>query len=175
MASSAEREAWALDQLAKSVFFHQKLHEWGMMEVAREIERVKGETLEWDQESLGISQAAWNKVIHRGVKEETAPAVSWRLNRIISHLIEGDDQVDAREFDGWRGMAGGSQAQGSWQNTKGERVALLIGGIVRRRLREKGLVSGSSPDQAAVNYWLTVEEIVEGGAKREDFFRLAGI
>jgi len=34
MTSSSERQAWLLDQLTKSEFFHQKLHEWGMLEVA---------------------------------------------------------------------------------------------------------------------------------------------
>src|SRR3990172_8653604 len=63
-----ERHAWSLDQLAKSEFFHQKLHVWGVLEVAKQIEAIKGETLEWDQSELGISTKAWDKVIHRGIK-----------------------------------------------------------------------------------------------------------
>ena len=54
--------------MAKSEFFHQKLHEYGLLEVAYAIETIKGETLEWDLELLGISSKAWNKVIHRGFK-----------------------------------------------------------------------------------------------------------
>ena len=38
--------------------------------------------------------------------------------------------MKAREFDLWRGMAAGSQAQGSWQNRKGD----LIEEIMRRDL-----------------------------------------
>lgn len=63
-----ELEAWSLDQLTKSEFFHQKLHEWGMLEVAYQVEKVRGETLDWDWDKLGISQKAWDKAIHRGIK-----------------------------------------------------------------------------------------------------------
>jgi hypothetical protein len=168
--ASLEHQAWTLDQLAKSEFFHQKLHEWGMLEVARQIEQVRGETLKWDR--LDISSRAWDKIIHSGIKPVlvfahphilmTVPrAVSYyrmiamvsqksmnrvglsvdkyehqdimpdkkisrmiarHLNKIISHLIETDEQIDAREFDLWRGMAAGSQAQGSWQNAKGSQI-----------------------------------------------------
>jgi hypothetical protein len=184
-----EHQAWTLDQLTKSEFFHQKLHEWGMLEVARQIEQVRGETLKWD--SLAISSKAWDKIVHRGIKPVlvfahpqilmTVPrAVSYyrmiamvsqksmnrvglsvdkyeykdimpdkkisrmiahHLNKIISHLIETDEQIDAREFDLWRGMAAGSQAQGSWQNAKGAQIEVVIKGLLQRRLREKKLIS----------------------------------
>ena len=68
MRSPARTKAWSIDQLAKSEFFHQKLHDWGMMEVAAQIDQLQGETLEWNSEHLGISERAWNKVIHRGIK-----------------------------------------------------------------------------------------------------------
>jgi len=68
MAASTEREAWSLDQLTKSQFFHAKLHEWGMLEIAAQIEAVKGEELSWEWDRLGISERAWGKVIHRGIK-----------------------------------------------------------------------------------------------------------
>jgi hypothetical protein len=192
--ASLEHQAWTLDQLAKSEFFHQKLHEWGMLEVARQIEQVRGETLKWDR--LDISSRAWDKIIHSGIKPVlafahphilmTVPrAVSYyrmiamvsqksmnrvglsvdkyehqdimpdkkisrmiarHLNKIISHLIETDEQIDAREFDLWRGMAAGSQAQGSWQNAKGSQVEVVIKGLLQRRLREKKLISQEAPD-----------------------------
>lgn len=69
--------------------------------------------------------------------KQTARAIAQRLNDIISHLVEADEQIDTREFDLWRGMAAGSQAQGSWQNTKGDRAEVIIKGILRHRLREK--------------------------------------
>lgn len=190
MVSSPEKRAWTLDQVAKSEFFHQKLHEWQLIEVAREIDRIKGEHLAWDKERLGISERAWNKVIHRGIKpviifthpqilqevprslgyyrmlamvsqksmirvglsgkryeEGAVPAsdLAWaiapHLNKIISLLVEADEKIDAREFDLWRGMAAGSQAQGSWQNTKGKRMEIVIKGMIQRRLREKKRVS----------------------------------
>ena len=68
---SGVREVWAVDQLAKSEFFHQKLHEWGMLEVANLIDLVRGEDLVWVVGKLGISEKAWARVIHRGIKPVT--------------------------------------------------------------------------------------------------------
>lgn len=62
------------------------------------------------------------------------------LNKIISILVEQDEEIDAREFDLWRGMAAGSQAQGSWQNAKGDKAEIFVKAFVERRLREKGLI-----------------------------------
>ena len=153
-------QAWTLDQLAKSAFFHRKLHEWKLLEIAVQIEAVRGEGLSW--ENFSISETAWNKVIHRGIKpvmvfanpevlktvngsvgyyrmlamvsqksmkrvgisldsyedgkpmtnHEMAISVANHLNHIISTLIETEEILDPREFDLWRGMAAGSQAQG---------------------------------------------------------------
>lgn len=197
---SDAREAWAVDQLAKSEFFHQKLHEWGMLEVANRIDQVKGEDLTWEVNQLGISPKAWARVIHRGIKpvtvfahpdvlssiprsvayyrmlamvsqksmtrvglatanheisesalaEPTAAVLARHLNRIISNLVEADDTIDPREFDLWRGMAAGSQAQGSWGNTKGDRIEVVIRGILQRRIREGGLAVAESADKSQV-------------------------
>ena len=46
--------------------------------------------------------------------DQIALEIAHHLNRIISVLVEADEEVNAREFDLWRGMAAGSQAQGSW-------------------------------------------------------------
>lgn len=188
--SKASYQAWSFDQLTKSEFFHQKLHEWRLMEVAQLIEQVKGETLSWNLTELGIAQPAWDKVIHRGIKpvivfahpdllcqiprsvgyyrmlamvsqksmnrvrlsvtrfEENdvlpdrgrAEAVAAHLNQSIGSLVQADDIVDAREFDLWRGMAAGSQAQGSWQNAKGSLAELEIKSVLRQYLRDKGFV-----------------------------------
>lgn len=191
-----KKRSWSIDQLAKSEFFHQKLHEWELMEVAKEIDQVKGETLNWNKSDLEISEQAWDKIIHRGIKPiivfahpdilsslsrsmsyyrmlamvsqksmnqvglstvrheaghlpkpEIAETVARHLNKIISKLIEADETIDAREFDLWRGMAAGSQAQGSWQNTKGCKMEVVLQGIIRRRLHEKGLVSEEIDDK----------------------------
>jgi hypothetical protein len=183
-------KAWSLDQLTKSQFFHEKLHSWGLLEVASGIEEIKGEGLDWNLELLGITKQAWEKVIHRGIKpvivfahtevlkhlpgalgyyrmlsmvsqksmirvglpsaryetgrvfpnDEAAEALAVHLNKIISTLIELDEEINAREFDLWRGMAAGAQAQGSWQNTKGSKLEIIIRGLLQRRLREKDLV-----------------------------------
>lgn len=52
--SNQQVEAWLLDQIAKSAFFHRKLHEWKLLEVASLIDQVRGENLNW--ENLNISQ-----------------------------------------------------------------------------------------------------------------------
>jgi len=190
MPSDREKESWTIDQITKSEFFHQKLHEWGLLEIAYELESIKGEEFKWDLNELNISQKAWDKVIHRGIKpvrvfshpevlkgnpkrvsyyrmlamvsqksmskvglpvhdyedgrksfdDDMAVEISKHLNRIISILIEHDEDIDAREFDLWRGMAAGSQAQGSWQNTKGDRAEVVIKELIERRVRERRLV-----------------------------------
>ncbi len=190
MTSDSKLQIWFLDQLSKSEFFHQKLHEWKMLSVGEAVEAFRGETLQWNLPELGISESAWNRVIHRGIRPVTvfahpevlkgipgstgyyrmlsmvsqksmarvsltvnayeagpsvpdsaaAREIACHLNKIISRLIEFDEQVDAREFDLWRGMAAGTQAQGSWQNTKGGRVEALMKGLIRRGLRERGWV-----------------------------------
>ncbi|HUV80498.1 MAG TPA: hypothetical protein VMW40_06730 [Candidatus Bathyarchaeia archaeon] len=68
MPSDEEKESWTIDQITKSEFFHQKLHEWGLLEIAYELEGIKGEVFEWNREELGITDRAWNKAIHRGIK-----------------------------------------------------------------------------------------------------------
>lgn len=65
-----------------------------------------------------------------------------RFQDILAELsvIEHDEEIDEREFDLWRGMAAGSQAQGSWQNTKGDREETVIKEFIGRKAREKRLV-----------------------------------
>ncbi len=187
--NDAHIEAWTLDQLAKSTFFHRKLHEWKLLDIADQIDQVHGEDLIWS--NLNISEQAWNKVIHRGIKpvvvfahpvvlktvsgsagyyrmlamvsqksmkrigigldsyesgrpipdDETANSIAGHLNRIISVLVEADEEIDAREFDLWRGMAAGSQAQGSWQNQKGASAEIAIREVILRRLQEREIIS----------------------------------
>lgn len=198
MAISKQR-SWSIDQLAKSEFFHQKLHEWEVMEVAQRIDQIKGETLNWNKADLEVSNKAWDKVIHRGIKPvivfahpevlmsvsqatsyyrmlamvsqksmgqvglstvryekgqspkiEAAEAIARHLNKIISILVAEDEILDAREFDLWRGMAAGSQAQGSWQNSKGRKMELILQGIIRRRLDESGLASEDADDKPRI-------------------------
>jgi hypothetical protein len=180
------KEAWFTDQLLKSRIFHRKLHEWGLIEIANDIEQIKGETYDWKIEELGISEEAWNKIVHRGIKpvrvfahlrillekpkrvsyyrtlsmvsqksmskvglpivnyeagkkrlnSKRALEIARHLNKIISELIIRDEVVNPREFDLWRGMAAGTQAQGSWQNEKGSEAARMINEIIRKRILE---------------------------------------
>lgn len=181
-------DAWTLDQLAKSAFFHRKLHEWQIIEISDHINQVQGEHLNWDD--LNISKEAWNKIIHRGIKpvivfahpqvlqnikgsagyyrmlamvsqksmkrvglsldayevgqpisnESIALVVAHHLNRIISILVEADEEINIGEFDLWRGMAAGSQAQGSWQNNKGSSAEIIVRELILRRLQEHNLI-----------------------------------
>jgi len=174
----------------KSEFFHQKLHEWHLINVANAIENVKGEELDWKLDLLGISTDAWNKIIHRGIRpvvvfahpqvmaiipgavsyyrmlamvsqksmsrvgfnigryeqQKATPSVDYaksiakHLNGIISRLIESDSTIDFREFDLWRGMAAGSQAQGSWQNVKGDKAEDVVKEILKQRMVQRGLI-----------------------------------
>jgi hypothetical protein len=169
-----------------------------LIEIAEQIDQVRGENLNWA--NLQISEQAWKKIIHRGIKpvvvfahpellrnipgavgyyrmlalvsqksmkrvginldnyetgkaildEAAAAAAAQYLNRIISSLIEADEQIDAREFDLWRGMAAGSQAQGSWQNSKGAIAEIAIAEMIRRRLQEKGYVTGEESGQSKI-------------------------
>jgi hypothetical protein len=197
--TTSKKRSWSIDQLAKSEFFHQKLHEWELMEVAQQVDQIKGETLNWDKARLEISAKAWDKVIHRGIKPiivfahpeiltniarstgyyrmlamvsqksmnqvglstvryeegclpsfEVAGAIAQHLNKIVSKLIEADETIDAREFDLWRGMVAGSQAQGSWQNTKGRKMEIVLQGIIRRRLRDSRLVGEDIDDKPRI-------------------------
>ncbi|MCS6859922.1 MAG: XcyI family restriction endonuclease [Abditibacteriales bacterium] len=191
------KEAWALDQLTKSQLFHAKLHEWGLLEIAREIEVVRGERLSWDKDALNIAESAWNKVIHRGIKpvrvfahpsvlianprrvgyyrmlamvsqksmnnvglpvtrhevqgspltDDRALAIACHLNRIISVLVDADAEIDAREFDLWRGMAAGAQAQGTSQNVKGQRAEKQVRELIEEHLRAQGVVAEVTEDK----------------------------
>ncbi len=53
-------------------------------------------------------------------------------------------QIERREFDIWRGMAAGSQAQGSWQNKKGDYIEGLLRQDLVSQLRKMQLIA---PDQ----------------------------
>jgi len=208
-----ERQAWSLDQIAKSEFFHQKLHLWGVLEVANQIEAIKGETLKWDREELGVSTKAWDKVIHRGIKpivvfahpsvltstpravsyylmlaivsqksmnrvgvatakyenatnlpdDQIAWSIARHLNKIISRIIESDTEIDPREFDLWRGMAAGSQAQGSWQNAKGNQYETLVKDLIERRLTETGILKSAKAEEGdglAKSFTLIDERVI---------------
>lgn len=64
----------------------------------------------------------------------TALQVSRHLNGIIGVLIEHAEKLDPREFDLWREMSAGYQAQDSWQDTKGDRTEVLIRELIERRI-----------------------------------------
>jgi hypothetical protein len=42
MSAEQKTQTWLLDQLAKSEFFHQKVHLWGLLTVADALEGVRG-------------------------------------------------------------------------------------------------------------------------------------
>ncbi|HID84796.1 MAG TPA: XcyI family restriction endonuclease [Anaerolineales bacterium] len=71
MAQKGIASSWALDQILKGAFFHQKLHEWGLLEILEQIVAIghrEAANWSWPQQALGISPRAWNKVIHQGIE-----------------------------------------------------------------------------------------------------------
>jgi hypothetical protein len=50
----------------------------------------------------------------------------------------------------WRGMAAGSQAQGSWLNVKGKEAEIKVKVILRQRLRDMGLVEREEVDKVVL-------------------------
>ncbi len=71
MAQKGISSSWALDQLLKGAFFHQKLHEWGLLEILEQIVDMghrEAASWSWPQQELAISPQAWNKVIHQGIE-----------------------------------------------------------------------------------------------------------
>jgi len=192
-----KQDAWRLDQLAKSQIFHRMLHKWGLIDLAEEIEKLRGESYDWsDREGLGIEEQAWNKVIHGGIKPVKVfahpkvlqenprrvvyyrmlamvsqksmsnvglPIAAWEkgsrtkkmddtqahhlaryLNEIISKLICEDPEVNEREFDLWRGMTAGAQAQGTWQNIKGKRAEEQVYDLIASALGRLGATKDKS-------------------------------
>jgi len=187
--SSKEQNAWFLDQISKSVFFHQKLHAWEMVVIVARLDNAPASNWDWSLSMLNIKEQAWNKVIHhpdmtpirvfahpqalqtisgalryyrmlamvsqksmqrlglpvssfeaRGtvVSEERAQQLAKHLNKIISSLILQDEILQPEELWLWRGMAAGAQAQGSWQNAKGDRIEQVIREKLEHYLRSLG-------------------------------------
>lgn len=88
---------------------------------------------------VGLGTTRFEQTI-RMPNSEMAVSIARRLNTIVSHFIESEAQVNQREFDIWRGMAAGSQAQGSWQNKKGDQTEVMIRLDLLSQLRTKGLI-----------------------------------
>ena len=187
--NSAEQSAWLLDQISKSVFFHQKLHAWEMVAIVARLDDAPASNWDWSLTALNIEKQAWNKVVHhpkvtpvrvfahpralqtisgalryyrmlamvsqksmqrlglpvssleaRGtvVSEERAQQLAKHLNKIISSLILQDKILQPEELWLWRGMAAGAQAQGSWQNAKGDRIEQVVRERLEHYLRSLG-------------------------------------
>ncbi len=81
--ASSKQQAWLLDQMTKSEFFHQKLHLWGLLEIADAIDSIQGEELDWNLTELSISQKAWDKVIHRGIK----PVIVFAHPEVLQSIV----------------------------------------------------------------------------------------
>jgi len=62
--SSIERNAWFLDQISKSAFFHQKLHAWEMIAIVARLDAAPTLDWDWTLPPLNIEKRAWDKVIH---------------------------------------------------------------------------------------------------------------
>lgn len=63
-----EQDAWFMDQIKKSKFFREKLHNWKMIEITDELDMLDGSKYDWDLNKLKIKHDAWKNVIHMGIK-----------------------------------------------------------------------------------------------------------
>jgi len=63
----------------------------------------------------------------------------------VASLLTKDVLINSR-LSIWRGMTAGSTAQGSWQNRKGEAAEELVKGFIKRRIRDKQLLTSESDD-----------------------------
>jgi hypothetical protein len=89
----------------------------------------------------------------RALDSNQAMIIAQHLNGIVSNLISMDTIADSREFDLWHGMAAGTQAQGSWQNLKGQKAEAAVKGMLYLRMKEAGIIT----DEITVNPPLTME------------------
>lgn len=110
---------------------------------------------------------------------DLAQSAAIHLNTLISLLVEADTILNPREFDLWRGMAAGTQAQGAWQNHKGQAAETAILELIYQHLSAQGfdvsihpitlqqgrlLVVASDPDLAIMrDNMLEIAVEVKGG------------
>ena len=106
----------------------------------------------------------------RQLAGEIALHISKHLNKIVSILIEHDEKIDAREFDLWRGMAAGSQAQGSWQNTKSITILIMQGVSLTSKAEEE-----IEKSKSIIDYFFTIEDIIGNEDVRKDLFKILKI
>jgi len=61
---------WLQEQRIRSAFFHEKLHEWRLLEIYDVLNSKSAAASQWtwDLQFLGIHKNAWNLVIHNGIK-----------------------------------------------------------------------------------------------------------
>ncbi len=85
-------------------------------------------------------------------------------------LIEKDESINEREFDLWRALAAGSQAQGSWQNNKGTIAEDLIKDIIIKRLRETGQILREGYEGRSKVTTLRDERVIRMGSEPDVAF-----
>ena len=157
-----KRRAWAVDQLQKSLFFHQRLHEWGLISVAQEIERISGDSLDWNLQELGISEYAWNRIIHSGIK----PIIVYRIYAAVE-VKGGIDPAGVLERVG-AAIKSLSRAK---EESPGAITILVMSGVSMSEQARRDIESNKSN----VNYWFTVEDILEDPVQRNRYYGLMGI
>lgn len=104
------------------------------------------------------------------LNDEIALHISKHVNKIVSILIEHDEKIDAREFDLWRGMAAGSQAQGSWQNTKSITILIMQGVSLTSKAEEE-----IEKSKSIIDYFFTIEDIIGNEDVRKDLIKILKI
>lgn len=106
-------------------------------------------------------------MVYSTLSDDSALSIARHLNKIVSILIEHDEKIDAREFDIWRGMAAGSQAQGSWQNTKSITVLIMQGVSLTTKANEE-----IEKSKSIIDYFFTIEDVIGDEKVRKDLFKI---
>jgi hypothetical protein len=182
--SKHKREIWLVDQVTKSEFFHQKLHEYGLLQVAYAIENVQGENLEWNLEDLGISEQAWNKVIHQGVKPVRVfahPHVLITVSRSVGYY-RGLAMVSLKSMNNIKlaiERFETGKSKGPLEESKAQAVAHRLNELISRLIeadeqidpREFDLWRGMTAGSTAQGSWqnkkgVAAEDIIRGFIRR---------
>ena len=170
--------AWSLDQLTKSEFFHQKLHEWGLLTIATQIEKVRGETLDWDLSLLEISKPVWNKLIHRGIR----PVIVFAHPAILTGIAGSVGYYRMMSMVSQKSMSRIGLPPGRYESGKvfpeegaALRIAKHLNQIVSHLVEADQQIDDLEINRHVVTDWFTIEDVLESEPKRERIFKLLHI
>ncbi|MBZ0300305.1 MAG: XcyI family restriction endonuclease [Anaerolineae bacterium] len=154
-----------------------------MVEVTDAIEAVKGENLHWDLATLRVSQSAWNKIIHGGIKPITVFAhpeilttvprsVSYyRMLSMVSHKSMSQIGLASSTYENDRVLPNSTKAL-AISIRLNEIISSLIESDVKIDAREFIMWRGMAAGSSAQGSWQNAkgdraEIVIKGMLKRE--------